>query len=101
MGAALLNSWGHSKAQDKGSFMPHHDAAPRPRLSTLKVLLTDRCTLVNEGVHDSLAALTPAAAAKHPDAPESIHWTISAASGCFAVRTTAGWASSWLALGPI
>ena len=60
--AALLARGADPRAQDKGGFMPHHDAASKGRVTTLRVLLKDKRTPVNEGVHDGLTALHLAAA---------------------------------------
>jgi len=53
----LLGRGADPKAQDKGGFMPHHDAASKGQLNTLRVLLQDKRTPINEGVHDGLTAL--------------------------------------------
>lgn len=60
--ATLLGRGANPRAQDKGGFMPHHDAASKGRLNTLRVLLRDKRTPINEGVHDGLSALHLASA---------------------------------------
>ena len=57
----LLGRGADPKAQDRGGFMPHHDAASKGQLNTLRVLLQDKRTPINEGVHDGLTALHMAA----------------------------------------
>ncbi|KAL0021170.1 hypothetical protein WJX77_007343 [Trebouxia sp. C0004] len=57
----LLGRGADPKAQDKGGFIPHHDAASKGQLKTIRVLLQDKRTPVNEGVHDGLTALHLAA----------------------------------------
>lgn len=57
----LLGRGADPKAQDKGGFMPHHDAASKGQLNTLRVLLQDKRTPINECVHDGLTALHMAA----------------------------------------
>ena len=60
--ATLLGRGADPRAQDKGAFMPHHDAASKGRLNTLRALLQDKRTPINEGVHDGLSALHLASA---------------------------------------
>ncbi len=50
--------------------MPHHDAASKGMLGTLRVLLQDRRTPINEGVHDGLTALHMASSEDNKDVIE-------------------------------
>ena len=70
--STLLAHGADPKAQDKNGFMPHHDAAAKGLLGTLKVLLRDKRTPVDEGVHDGLTALHLASAEDKQDIIEAL-----------------------------